>query len=165
VNLRRVEPADVPALLAITHAGMETYGDFAPPGWKPPVFHELDTAAIDDVAFWVLAEEDGEPVGHALFIPAARSREPVDDPRLGHVLQLFVRESHWGSGVARALDAALVEEAPRRGFTELRLFTPEGQRRARRFYERQGWRDVRRVEDTPLGFPVVEYRRTCPTQS
>ena len=165
MNLRRVEPADVPALLAITSAGMETYREFAPEGWQPPVFDELETAAIDDVATWILAEEDGEPVGHALFIPASRSREPVDDPGLGHVLQLFVRQSHWGTPVARTLNAAMVEQAPRRGFRELRLFTPEAQHRARRFYEREGWRLVGRIEDTPFGFPVVEYRRPCPTPS
>ena len=80
-----------------------------------------------------------------------RSREPVDDPQLGHLLMLFVRQAHWGTPVARTLHAAMLEAAAERGFTELRLFTPAGQRRARRFYEREGWSAVERVLRTPPG--------------
>ena len=164
MNLRAAQPSDIPALLEITVEGFDTYREFAGPQWRMPGFGDLGDRVIDEAAWWWLAE-DPDPVGHALMIPAARSREPVDDPALGHVLQLFVRPSHWGSGAARALHAAMVEEAPNRGWTELRLFTPEAQHRARRFYEREGWRLVGRMEDTPLGFPVVEYRRSCPTPS
>jgi GNAT superfamily N-acetyltransferase len=165
VRLRPAGTADVPALLEITREGMKSYRDFAPPGWVPPSFDELDTVGIDDVATWILAEEDGEPVGHTLLIPAARSREPVDDPSLGHLMQLFVRRSHWGRGVAGALHAAIVAAAGQRGFSQIRLYTPAGHARARRFYEREGWREVGRMEETPLGFPVVEYRFACRTPS
>ena len=75
------------------------------------------------------------------------------------------RPSHFGGGVATALMQALVGEAVRRGYEEMRLFTPAEQHRARRFYEREGWREVGRGEETPLGFPVVEYRLRCPTRS
>jgi len=165
VRLRPVDVTDVRALLAITSEGMEGYREFAGPDWQPPSFDELDTVAIDAVATWILAEEDGEPVGHTLLIPASRSREPVDDPSLGHLMQLFVRPSHWGSGVAATLNQAIVAAAGERGFEEVRLFTPEAHHRARRFYEREGWREVGRMGETPLGFPVVEYRVRCPTQS
>ncbi|HEX8086055.1 MAG TPA: GNAT family N-acetyltransferase [Solirubrobacteraceae bacterium] len=164
--LRAAQPSDIPALLDITVKGFDTYRDFAPPGWRMPDFESLGERVIDEEAWWwVAAGEGGDPVGHALMIPAARSREPVDDPRLGHVMQLFVLPSHWGTGVARALHEAMVEEAPRRGFDELRLFTPSGQRRARAFYERERWRPLRELDDTALGFPVVEYRRACPIPS
>ncbi len=164
MNLRAAQPADLPALLDITVKGFDTYREFAPPGWRMPGFGDLGERVIDEEAWWWVAE-DPEPVGHALMIPAARSREPVDDPTLGHVVQLFVLPSHWGTGVARALHAAMLEEAPRRGYTELRLFTPSQQRRARGFYDREGWRVVREWHDSPFGFPVVEYRRSCPTPS
>jgi hypothetical protein len=39
------------------------------------------------------------------------------------------------------------------------LFTPEGQARARRFYEREGWRAAAVIEDSNFGMPLVEYRR------
>ncbi|HEX2084724.1 MAG TPA: GNAT family N-acetyltransferase [Solirubrobacteraceae bacterium] len=161
MRIRRAESADLPALLAIDAEGFETYRDFAPPGWEPPTFDDIAERSLDERAAWLLAEEDGKPVGHVMFIPAALSSVPVDDPRLAHVMQVFVRRSHWGTGVAAELMRALVEEAARRGYEEMRLFTPEAQGRARRFYEREGWRLVARIEDTPLGFPVVEYRRPC----
>jgi GNAT superfamily N-acetyltransferase len=164
LKLRAAQPADIPALLDITVKGFDTYREFAPPGWRMPGFDGLGDRIIDEEAWWWVAA-DPEPVGHALMIPAARSREPIDDPALGHVVQLFVLPSHWGTGVARALHAAMLEEAPRRGFSELRLFTPSQQRRARGFYDREGWRVVREWHDSPLGFPVVEYRRSCPTPS
>ena len=40
----------------------------------------------------------------------------------------------------------------------MRLFTPADQARARRFYEREGWRLEAAVEDDEIGFAVVEYR-------
>ena len=165
MNLRRAQPQDVRALLAITAEAMETYREFAGPDWQTPDFGDLEPAAIDPSASWFLVEEDGEPVGHALLIPATTSRVPSDDPRLGHVVQVFVRPSHWGTGAARSVLNAIVEDAPSRGFTHLRLFTPAEQHRARRFYEREGWREVGREEDTPLGFAMVEYRLACPIPS
>jgi GNAT superfamily N-acetyltransferase len=165
VRIRPADAADLPVLLAINAEGFETYREFAPPEWEPPRFDGIADLAIDERAAWLLAEEDGEPVGHAMFIPATISAVPADDPKLAHVMQVFVRRSHWGEGVASALDAALAEEAVRRGYEHMRLFTPAQQHRARRFYEREGWREVDYVEETPLGFPVVEYRRPCPIPS
>jgi GNAT superfamily N-acetyltransferase len=165
-GLRRAEPADVPVLIDITREGFETYRAFAPPGWRVPVLREEDVVAIDDVATWYVADDEGgTPVGHALLIPSERSRDPVGDPALGHLMLLFVRRTHWGTGVAAALHAAILAAAPGQGFRELRLFTPAEQARARRFYEREGWRAVGRRDDAALGFPIVEYRIPCPTPS
>jgi predicted GNAT family N-acyltransferase len=41
----------------------------------------------------------------------------------------------------------------------MRLFTPEGQARARRFYEREGWVQYGEPFEAGLGIPLVEYRR------
>lgn len=163
--LRPAEPADVGVLLDISREGFETYRAFAPEGWSPPPFEEIDVVAIEDVATWILAEHEGEPIGHVLLIPAGRAREPVGDPSLGHLLMLFVRPAHWGRAVAVRLHEAMLEAAAQRGFAELRLFTPAGQRRARRFYEREGWRAAGEREAPHLGLDVVEYRRGCPTPS
>ena len=164
MKLRAARPSDIPALLDITVEGLDGYREFAPEGWSMAGLHDLEPRVIDDDAWWWLAE-DPEPVGHALMIPAARSREPVEDPALGHVMQLFVRRAHWGRGVATSLHEAMVEQAPPRGYAELPLFTPLEHGRARRFYEREGWRALREWHDSPLGLPVVEYRRRCPTPS
>jgi len=42
----------------------------------------------------------------------------------------------------------------------MRLWTPQGAGRARRFYEREGWTATGNVhEDSPFGLPTVEYAR------
>jgi hypothetical protein len=52
-----------------------------------------------------------------------------------------------------------LEAARERGFARMRLFTPEGQARARRFYEREGWRVAGAAFVPPaLGLALVEYR-------
>ena len=165
MRIRPAESADLPAVLAIDAEGFETFREFAPPGWQPPRFDDIVDLAVDERAAWLLAEEDGRAVGHVMFIPAAISSAPVDDPRLAHVMQVFVARSHWGTLVATELMKALVGEAIRRGYRQMRLFTPADAGRARRFYEREGWTAVGRIEETPLGFSVVEYRRPCRTPS
>ena len=84
---------------------------------------------------------------------------PAADPALAHLRNLFVDREHWGSGVAATLLDASAAEARERGFSTMRLFTPAGQARARRFYEREGWSAVGEEFDVPaLGLPLVEYR-------
>jgi GNAT superfamily N-acetyltransferase len=82
---------------------------------------------------------------------------------MAHFWMLFVRSPWWGSGLARHLHRAACDTAADRGFTAMRLFTPAGQSRARRFYERERWRaDGEPYVDEELGLTIVEYRRTLP---
>jgi hypothetical protein len=63
--------------------------------------------------------------------------------------------------LAYRLHGAACEAAAARGYTAMRLFTPAGQARARRFYEREGWTLVDGpYPDEELRMDVVEYRRT-----
>ena len=92
--------------------------------------------------------------------PPTRTFAPVGDPRLAHFRQLFVARAHWGSGLATRLHAAAIDEARARGFASMRLFTPGGQARARRFYEREGWSLARPPAfDERIGLEIAEYRR------
>jgi GNAT superfamily N-acetyltransferase len=80
----------------------------------------------------------------------------LGDPVDVHFRYLFVRPPFWGSGVATALHAAAVEAI---GPRSARLFTPAGQARARRFYEREGWRLHDLGDFAGFGMPLAEYRR------
>jgi GNAT superfamily N-acetyltransferase len=107
-----------------------------------------------------VAEADGELVGQVAFMPATLAYSPSDEPGLAHVWMLFVRQSHWGTGLASELHGDAVREAAACGFSTLRLFAAAGQTRARRFYEREGWTAAREpVDDNDFGLPLVEYRR------
>lgn len=121
---------------------------------------ELEKRLADPAVWCLVAERDGTMAGHVSLMAAAAHRaQPDPDPGLAHLWQLFVRSEHWGSGVAGELHAALLAEAAARGFRELRLFTPVAHARARRFYEREGWRAVGEPILVPgFGMKLTEYR-------
>jgi RimJ/RimL family protein N-acetyltransferase len=51
----------------------------------------------------------------------------------------YVLPEHWGTGVASELHEAVLAEQP--GCAELKLWVLEENHRARRFYEKHGWRE------------------------
>ena len=57
-----------------------------------------------------------------------------------YLWHLFTRPAWWGTGLAAGLHDAFLAEARARGYRTARLHTPAGHARARRFYERRGWR-------------------------
>jgi GNAT superfamily N-acetyltransferase len=163
--LRAATSQDVERIVAVTIEGFETYRSFAPEGWTPPAASQETQRLLgmlgEDHVWYLVAEHEGELVGHVGFLPADRlSFARVDDPRLVHFRQLFITREHWGTGLARRLHAAAIDEARARGFTAMRLFTPAGQGRARRFYEREGWSLSRPPAfDERIGLEIAEYRR------
>jgi GNAT superfamily N-acetyltransferase len=163
--LRPAEVADAGQLAAILVEGFESYRAFAPPGWAGPpdaagVAGELAQRLARPTVWALVAEHKSSVVGYVALIPASESRRPVEDPALMHFWMLFVRAPWWGSGLAPRLHAEACAAAAARGFAALRLFTPAGQARARRFYEREGWTmSVPAYSDPDLGMEIVEYRR------
>jgi GNAT superfamily N-acetyltransferase len=164
IQLRRASVADARALAEGVIEGVADYPAFAPPGWSAPSLEaevaHLQSSLADDAVYCVVAERDGAVVGQITLLAAARAPHAVDDPRLAHVSNLFVRRDHWGGGLARELHAAAMDVARDGGFTQLRLFVAEGQGRARRFYEREGWQPAGEPFDDPVpGLMMIEYRR------
>ncbi len=90
----------------------------------------------------LLAERDGRPVGLAAFEAC-------------WLHGLYVAPEEWGSGVAGELHDAALAAMP--DCPELHLWTLEANHRARRFYERRGWRlsgDTRVVPYPPQPLDV-----------
>lgn len=156
---------DAEELAATVVAGFESFREWAGPGWEPPELgFELwrFREGLERPSLWgLVGVEGGEIAGHVTFVQA-REREP---PRpeiagLAHLWQLFVRPRWWGSGLATELNGLAVEEASRRGYESMRLFTPALNVRARAFYEREGWvTDGVGVYEAMLGLDIVQYRR------
>ena len=137
---------------------------FAPAGWAPPdLLAELahTQVVLSDPHFHCyVAELDGDVVGQVTVVPAKHAVRPVEDPELGHLRNLYVARSQWGSGLAATLLRTAEEDARDRGFTTLRLFVAEGQARARRFYGREGWEPAGPPFFDPApGLTMLEYRR------
>jgi GNAT superfamily N-acetyltransferase len=133
-SFRQAGLADAAAVGAGVAAGFEGYREFAPPFWRPPL-------------------------GQVSFVPATAGAQPVDEPQLAHLSGLFVEPSWWGSALATRLHVAALEEAAARGYTAMRLFTPAGQARVRRFYEREGWAPAGGERDLAGGLAALEYQR------
>lgn len=163
VELRRARAADAEALARSAVAGVEDYPAFAPEGWAGPAYdgeleHTREVLADPDY-HCIVAELGRAVVGQVTVVPAAKAARPVADPGLVHLRNLYVDRAQWGSGVAAMLMAAAIEDARATGFTEMRLFVAEGQARARRFYEREGWHAVTEPYfDAVPALRMVEYR-------
>jgi GNAT superfamily N-acetyltransferase len=168
MTVRLGTPADADALMVTVAEGFESYRAFAPSDWEPPDMALEGTrmrAQLEQPGTWCEVAVVGEEIaGHVAFMPArSHPLGAAVDEAVAHLWQLFVRRDHWGSGAAGRLLADAVAEAGARGFRTMRLFTPEGQARARRFYEREGWTVHGAPFDGGLGIPLVEYRRELGT--
>jgi GNAT superfamily N-acetyltransferase len=168
VLIRPGQPSDAAAVIALLSDGFESYREFAGQEWQPPVpgrEEELVTEQFlgDERIWYAIAEDEHGHAGQCAFTPAYTRRQMKGDPipGLGHFLQLFVRRDLWGSGLAGDLHDRAIAEMRARRYSRARLLTPEGQARARAFYERRGWRPgPLSIEDPvdPNGLPVIEYR-------
>ncbi|GEM_PF-159846 len=164
---RAAVPHDAEWLGLAVAEGFQSYLPFAQAGWTPrPASTETEPlrALLDSEDFWCLLAWAADIVlaGHIAFLPATRAWRAVEDPELAHLRQLFLAPDFWGTGLARTLHTRAIEAARQRGFTAMRLFTPVGQARARRFYEREGWT----VDGEPFsdpgfgGLELISYRRS-----
>lgn len=158
---------DIDALLADLRAGFESYAEFAPSGWEAPEpDRELTLATFRESGTWaLLATVEGRVAGHVAFILARGDpftdpgawREAAANTGQAHLWQLFVLPRYWGAGVAGRLHDAAIAAMREQGYRRARLFTPVAHARARRFYERRGWRAGGALDDSDLGLELVLY--------
>jgi GNAT superfamily N-acetyltransferase len=165
VELRPVRVDDAEAVAETVAVALESFRAWAGPGWSPPeIGFELwrYREGLARPSVWgLVAVDDGHVAGHVTFVQAREREEPQTEiPGVAHLWQLFVRPPWWGSGLAARLNGLAVEEAARRGYASMRLFTPARNARARAFYEREGWvTDGVEVYEPLLGLDIVQYRR------
>lgn len=128
-TLRPYTPADAPALArlfrdTIRRVNIRDYSAEQVRAWAPDDLDAERWATRFAGRFVVVAEADGKPVGFAEM--------EVD----GHIDRFYVSADHQGVGVGRALMAAVLAEAERRGLP--RAFA-EVSVTARPFFERSGF--------------------------
>jgi GNAT superfamily N-acetyltransferase len=86
----------------------------------------------------------------------------ADLPNFGELMALYVDPAYVGTGVGRLLIAAARERLRRLGVAGALLWVLDGNARARRFYERDGWRrDGAWRTETFGGQPVRQVRYRC----
>lgn len=95
-----------------------------------------DFATTDPLAPHTIVADDGRMiVGFATIgvSPGGSSRD------VGELMALYVDPDSWRTGVGRALIARARAGLRRLGFDNALLWVLEGNERAQRFYERDGW--------------------------
>jgi GNAT superfamily N-acetyltransferase len=139
VKLRAAEPGDEERLLAIQRASsLAALGHVFPPERHPfpddAIRERWHTQLRRAEVTTLVAEVDGREAGLVSF-----SRAWLEI--------LFVVPDHWGTGVAARLhdEAVVALERP------CHLWVLEENHRARRFYDRRGWRPD--GERRPANFP------------
>jgi ribosomal protein S18 acetylase RimI-like enzyme len=102
-------------------------------------------AELNDSAYaFRIAEHGGEAVGYVKLGPVKIPVETSGPALL--VDQLYVLKDHHGAGIAQELMDWALDEARKRGASELFLTVFTENHRARRFYERYGFEAVGRYD-------------------
>ena len=94
----------------------------------------------------IVAELDGRLVGQILIIDSASTDDPIYRPRRYlDVDELAVLADYRRQGIGRRLMAAAEEWAAERGITRIELNVWQANDQAIAFYERLGYRTIRRT--------------------
>ena len=109
-----------------------------------------------------VAEAEDRCIG---FAAAGPSRDPGAGPSVGEVYAIYLEEHVAGTGVGTALLRAAIESLAAQGWTHATLWVLDGNGRARRFYEREGWTLDGAAKSEPReDFVIDEVRYTLPLQ-
>lgn len=95
----------------------------------------------------ILCLEDAKPVGVSSF--GVSRLERLDT--WGEIVSLYLLPEHMGRGIGRALLEHVVTELRASGFERIFLWVLEENVRARRFYERCGFRQTNDFTDISIG--------------
>jgi ribosomal protein S18 acetylase RimI-like enzyme len=101
---------------------------------------------------------DEEIIG-VLVLGKARDEER---PNAGEIYAIYLLEAFWGQGFGAQLMRHAIESLRAMGYQEALLWALEENSRARRFYERAGFRPDGRQKEIVLGKPLTELCYTRP---
>lgn len=146
IRLRDMKKADMTRIMALER---ELFPEDA---WTPEMF-AAEFAQPASRRLYLVAEEGDTLIGYAGMMFAGGSQADV--------VTLAVDPGYWGRGTGTALLCALVDEAGRRGYTEVLLEVREDNPRARRLYLRHGFTEIgiRRGYYQPSGVDAVVMRK------
>jgi len=143
VPIRPAEAADLPAVERIVQAAYSMY--IARIGKKPGPMLDDYAALIGDGCVWVA----GVPVAGLVVLLAEPDHLLLDNVAVDPAAQ--------GQGLGRALITFAGEEARRRGYREMRLYTHQMMTENIDLYRRTGWQETGRGEQG--GFARVFFRK------
>jgi putative acetyltransferase len=153
MKIRDYDAQDAPQITRLFYETVRSvnradyYSEEQVEAWAPSVPNPQEWHARMNTRRTLVAEEGGEVVGFA---------ELEGD---GHLDMLYVRGNAVGRGIGRQLYRAVEQEARTLGLK--RIFT-EASITARPFFERQGFRVVRKQTVSPRGVPMTNFMMEKP---
>ena len=146
VRLREMNRTDMPRILALEE---ELFPEDA---WTPEMF-AAEFAQPSSRRLYLVAEAGDTLIGYAGMMFTGGPQADV--------VTLAVDPGHWSRGTGTALLTALIDEAARRGCTEVLLEVRKDNARARRLYLREGFAEIgiRRGYYQPSGVDAIVMRK------
>ncbi len=93
------------------------------------------------------------------FVHVCPSRDPDAGPTVGEVTSIYVHPNNWEHGIGGRLLEAALGRLVAAGFNAATLWVVQGNKRARSFYEAQGWSaDGNTKDDVRKEFTLHEVR-------
>jgi ribosomal protein S18 acetylase RimI-like enzyme len=117
---------------------------------------------LDDGSSFAIVAFSGETlVGMGLGLPA-RDNDGLGPPIPGlcHISMIAVAPGWWGQGIGARIVADLLDAIRAHGFTRAQLWTQQSNSRARRLYERSGFRESGRQKQDDAGELILLYTRS-----
>ena len=98
-----------------------------------------------------------EMVGFARFAPSRDKDE--DAAQVAQIRQIYIAPEVWGKGLGKRLMSTALARLAASGYSQATLWVLDTNWRARRFYERCGWKQdgAARCNDS-YGFPIADVR-------
>jgi ribosomal-protein-alanine acetyltransferase len=125
-TIRRATPADLDAIMALEHAS------FPRDAWSA---QQMAGELRSRPSYYIVAEDDGAVVGYAGFMSLKGGTD-------GDVQTIAVAEAARGTGLGRALFTELLDEARRRGVTDVFLEVREDNPVAQSMYRAFGFEHI-----------------------
>jgi ribosomal protein S18 acetylase RimI-like enzyme len=166
VVVRLADRSSAPDLVVVHRAAAHTaFAHIFPPDAEPPSYEE-------DLARWEHWLGPDWEHGRRVYV-AVTARRAIGvvlagpdpgEPEFGHLARLYVDPAHWGQGVGTRLYGMAMQDLARRRFPQATLWVLEGNRRARGWYERLGWRPTgkRKTTYAPAHIEDLQYVLTLP---
>ncbi|ETK35992.1 GNAT family N-acetyltransferase [Microbispora sp. ATCC PTA-5024] len=164
--IRRAEPADAEAIAVVhvrswqaAYAGLmpQDHLDGLTPAMRLPLWERLLREPSWPRTGFLVAERDGSVAGFAGFGPGRDA--DVAPATTAEITTIYLLPEMWAAGIGSRLMTAAVDAMSAAGYEQATLWVVDANARARRFYERTGWRPDGAVQrDDSDGFPLTEIR-------
>nr|BFE62687.1 hypothetical protein GCM10020063_072130 [Dactylosporangium thailandense] len=154
IDVRRAGPGDLEPALEVWRAANEARGHAPAPARVERVRAKLrEPGALVVVA---VDQGDGETVAMGLAEPG-RADDGAGAPVAGegHVSMVFVAPARWGAG----LGGLVLDALHAAGWARTTLWTRTSNARARRLYEKAGYRPTGRTSALPAGDGIMQLER------